>query len=100
VLAPYKQEVAGSSRAPPILTRQNSSCRARERRVLDQRRQLAGRAVVEWEERCAHGACGVANEPACRLDGRGVALAFEELAEWPDAGPELTGGGEVDVVDQ
>jgi hypothetical protein len=65
--------------------------------MLEERCQFAGRGIVEWEHRCADGACAVADEPARGLDGNGVALVFEELAERPEPGPLLTGRGEVDA---
>jgi hypothetical protein len=68
--------------------------------VFEQRGELAGQAVVEREQRCADRACGVADEPACGLDSGRVALAFEQLTEGPEAAPQLTAGGEVDVVDE
>ena len=65
--------------------------------MFEQVGELAGRGVVERQEWCADGRCGVAQEPAAALDRCGVAVAFEELAERPQAGLEFAGGGEVDV---
>ena len=42
----------------------------------------------------------IADEAAGGLDRGRVALAFEELAERPEARPQLARGGQVDVVDQ
>ena len=68
--------------------------------MVEQGGQLAGRGAVEREERGADRAGDVADEPARVLDRGRVALALEEPAQRPKARPELTGGREVDVVDQ
>ena len=68
--------------------------------MFEQRCQLAGRGVVEGTQRAADGAGDVADEPAGGLYSGRVALVFEAVAEWPEAGPELTRGGEVGVVNQ
>jgi hypothetical protein len=68
--------------------------------VVDQRAQLVRGGVVERQERRPDRPGGVADEAAGGLDGGRVALALEELAERPEAGPQRERGGEVDVVDQ
>ena len=77
-----------------------SSGGLRERRVVDQRAQLARGGVVEGQERRPDRPGRVADEAAGGLDGGRVALALQELAQRPEAGPQLARGGEVDVVDQ
>src|ERR671915_2457790 len=68
--------------------------------VFQQGGELTRGGIVEGQEWCTDGAGGVADEAAGCLDRCRVALALEELAEWPEAGPEVAGGVEVDVVDQ
>jgi LysR substrate binding domain len=67
---------------------------------LEQGGELAGRRVVERQQRRSDRSGGVPHEPARGLDGGRVALALQELAERPQTRPQLAGGREVDVVDQ
>src|ERR671915_158667 len=98
--SPRPRPVGSSAARRRVRLGRGSSCRLREGRVFEQGGQLAGRLVVERKERCADGAGGVADEPPPGLHRGRVALALEELAQRPQAPPQLTGGGEVDVVDQ
>ena len=68
--------------------------------MFEQGGELAGGGIVEGQQRGADRAGGVAEELARGLDRGWIALVFEELAEWPEARPELACGGQVDVFDE
>ena len=68
--------------------------------MLEQDGELVGRRVVERKKGARTGPVVSPASATGRLHRSRVALAFEELAQRPEARPELTRRRKVDVVDQ